>query len=239
MATGKERLRRPLPEAITDPRGNSFVKNLLVFPGGDRAFTALADGTGLIWDLTPGKNPAERLVKSPGEKEITGWWNDLAVEDAARSYKAIWSFAEVPESAAVAFFRKRLKPAAAADFDKVRQLIENLDSNSFEVREKACKQLENLGQGALPALRQALKNKPSLEVRRRLETLLSQPPNLVTSPELLRRVRAIQVLERIASKDAQLILAELVGGMDFATETMEAKTALERLSRRGGTPGEE
>jgi hypothetical protein len=203
-----------------------------MIPDGRRAFTAMADGTALIWDLRHGTPLLERLANSPTEKEIAAWWNDLASENAGRAYKAIWSLVEVPEGDVLALFRKRLKPVVDADFAKVREHIENLDSNSFEVRDNAFKQLKDLGQGATPALREALKRNPSLEVRRRLEALLSQPANLVTSPEILRRVRAIQVLERIASKDARALLTDLSRGVAAATETIEVKAALERLARR-------
>ena len=98
------------------------------------------------------------------------------------------------------------------------------------------KQLEDLGNAAVPALRKALEKNPSLEVRRRLETLLSRQPSLVSSPETLRCLRAIQVLERIASKEAERFLAELARGMAYAPETLEAKAAQERLSRRAARP---
>jgi WD40 repeat protein len=52
-AIGAERLRRPLPVAGMDSWGNTFVSRLLLSPDGRRAFTTLADGTALVWDLTP------------------------------------------------------------------------------------------------------------------------------------------------------------------------------------------
>jgi hypothetical protein len=92
--------------------------------------------------------------------------------------------------------------------------------------------LEKLGAGIQPAVRQALEGRPTPEVRRRLEALVQTPASVSRSPELLRRLRAIAVLERIASKDARQLLSTLGGGVPHAPESMAAKTALERLSQR-------
>src|SRR3954453_20894885 len=56
LATGKERRRWSLPASVTLPAypwESPRPTRLLLFPDGRRAFTALADGTALIWDLTP------------------------------------------------------------------------------------------------------------------------------------------------------------------------------------------
>jgi WD40 repeat protein len=53
LARGKERRRWPLPEAGIDSWGRTFVYGLILSPDGRRAFTALADGTALVWDLSP------------------------------------------------------------------------------------------------------------------------------------------------------------------------------------------
>jgi WD40 repeat protein len=236
LATGRERRRWALPEAGTNAWGRTFVASLLLSPDGRRAFTVLADGTALVWDLSPATQAVEPLVKAVGEKEFGAWWADLADRDAGRAYAAIWRLGEAPPGEVVAFLRRHLKPATDADFDKVRQLIRGLDSDEFEVREKAYRELEEAGSGAAPALRQALGQDPSPEVRRRLETLLARPPGLAASPESLRRLRAMQVLERAASPEARRLLDELARGVAHAPETQEAKSALARLSRRAAAP---
>jgi WD40 repeat protein len=58
LTTGKERRRYPLPVAMTDAWGQTFVTDLITSPDGRRAITSLADGTALVWDLgasSPGK----------------------------------------------------------------------------------------------------------------------------------------------------------------------------------------
>jgi WD40 repeat protein len=231
LATGKERRRWPLPVAVTDSWGQTFVYRLLLSPDGRRAFTALADGTALVWDLSPALRPAAPLVEGPTGKQIAAWWADLAGEDAGRAYAALWRLGEAP-APAVAFLRRHLKPVTDADLKKARPLIAELDSDSFAAREKAFKQLEGLGSAVVPALRAALEAKPSPEARRRLQLLLARAAPAAHAPEVRRRLRAILVLEQIASNEARVLLTELAAGVPYAAETRAAKASLERLSRR-------
>ncbi|HEV8058649.1 MAG TPA: WD40 repeat domain-containing protein [Gemmataceae bacterium] len=53
FATGRERKRWPLPVQKMDSWGKTFVSGLAVSPDGSRAVTALADGTALVWDISP------------------------------------------------------------------------------------------------------------------------------------------------------------------------------------------
>lgn len=61
--------------------------------------------------------------------------------------------------------------------------------------------------------------------------MLNLPP-IVRSPENLRRIRAIEVLEHIGTADARAVLQSLAKGAAESRSTQEAKTALERLARR-------
>jgi hypothetical protein len=68
--------------------------------------------------------------------------------------------------------RPRVEPSAPVDEARIALLIKNLDSDRFEVREKAARELEKVKDAAAPALRRALAAGPSPEARRRLEALL-------------------------------------------------------------------
>ncbi len=130
----------------------------------------------------------------------------------------------------------RLKPASPPDPKRIQQLIADLDSDNFADREAASGQLENIVGEAEPALKKALEGKPSAEVRRRIEVLLSAP-GIIKSPETLRNIRAIQVLEQIGSKEAKVALEALAKGAPLARETQDAKAALDRLGNRAvGNP---
>jgi hypothetical protein len=222
LATGKETRRWPLP---------GTASGMLLLPDGRRAFTSLADGTALVWDLTPALRPAEPPVADPGPKQLTAWWADLADANPRRAYAAGWRLAAAPEGAVVGFLRQHLKPAVDPHLEKAQGLIKDLESDVDAVRERAKAQLEALGSGATSALRQALEKDAAPEVRGRLEELMALPANRVPSPETVRQVRAIQVLERLGSKEARRLLTELAAGASHAADTQEAKGALERLSR--------
>jgi hypothetical protein len=56
----------------------------------------------------------------------------------------------------------------------VDQWLQDLNSDAFKTRDAAQQALQKLGNDAKPFLRQALKNPPTLEARRRLESLLEK-----------------------------------------------------------------
>jgi hypothetical protein len=68
----------------------------------------------------------------------------------------------------------RLKPDAPADPQRIAKLITDLDSEQFQVREKASQELEKMGEAAEPALLKALAGRPSEEARKRLERLVDK-----------------------------------------------------------------
>jgi hypothetical protein len=231
LATGKERRRWPLPSsAVDDAWGTSIVSNLLTLPDGRRAVTTLFDGTALVWDLSDALDSLEPLAMNPSENDMAAWWADLAGDDARPAYAAVWRLAEARRSA-VGYLSKHLRAIPPPDA-KIRQLIGDLDSESFAVREKAMKALEALGDAPIPALREALQKDPSPEVRRRVEKLLEDRPRHRLAPEAARSLRALHVLELIGSEDARRVLAQIAGGAAYATETREAKGALERLAKQ-------
>jgi WD40 repeat protein len=209
LATGKETWRRPLPVAMSDADGRGFVNSLLLPGDGRRAVTILADGTALVWDLRPALARAAPLATGHDGQALAAWWDDLAAEDAARAYAAVWRMAEVPAEVIVPFLGRQLRSNRRVGEEEVRRLVADLDNDVFAVRESASKQLRELGDDAGPALRRALEAGPSAEAKRRLESLVAQLPRGATSPEKLRRLRAAQVLERVGTKEARGILAEL------------------------------
>jgi HEAT repeat protein len=158
-----------------------------------------------------------------------GLWSDLTGE-APKAYRAIWTLGASLKQA-TPFLSDRLKPTEEVDAKFVQRLLADLDSNQFETREKAGKELAKLGERIAPDLQKALDKNPSEEMRRRLKELLDLPTP-VPSGETLRTLRAIQALERIGTKEACEVLKKLGTGAEAARETREAKEALERLSRK-------
>ncbi|MGH7222361.1 MAG: WD40 repeat domain-containing protein, partial [Gemmataceae bacterium] len=118
------------------------------------------------------------------------------------------------------------------DPQQVRRWIADLDSDTFAVREAAQKELEQRGEIVAPALRQALRDKPSLEARKRMEHLLADMISRVPSGEYLASLRALTVLERIGTPAARRILEKIARRNHLDRRTRAAKAALHRLAAR-------
>jgi hypothetical protein len=114
----------------------------------------------------------------------------------------------------------------------IDRLIADLDADAFKIRERASQELEELEEIAGPALERTLAGKPSPEVRRRLNELLRKLSPPVLSPEHLRTIRAVAVLEDTNTPQARELLRALSESAPAARLTQEAKASLERLAKR-------
>jgi WD40 repeat protein len=230
VSTGKEQGHWQLPwSTAADPREPSVT--LLSCPDRNRTVTLFPDGTCLIWDLARLLKTKERSPPSLDSKQLASLWQDLEGELAAKPYAAIWKMSDNP-AATVPFLRDHLRPVQPADSGRLRQLVRDLDSDQFKVREDATKQLIDAGQGAAWAFKEALNKKPSLESRRRLEDLQRRTYGPIQVPSTLRNLRAIAILEEIGTKEARDLLRREADGTPYVTETTEAAAALERLKWR-------
>jgi HEAT repeat protein len=120
--------------------------------------------------------------------------------------------------------------------EQLTRWIADLDNESFTVRQKAQRSIQSLGEPAIPALQRALADGPPLEVKRRLlDIITTLEPKLGAAPPIqLRQIRAIQVLESLATPEARQVLQNLAKGAD-ASLTREAQAALKRLARRSAS----
>src|SRR5262249_62021977 len=111
------------------------------------------------------------------------------------------------------------------------RLIAQLDDDDFTVRERATTDLEKLGAAAEPALRKALQETNSAEVRLRAQRLLEGLSTGQSSDDWMRTGRALEVLEQLHTPEARAWLQTLAEGDAEARLTQEAKAALARLER--------
>jgi WD40 repeat protein len=197
-------------------------------PDGQTLASGGEDNVVFLWDVTGAKTPA---ATKASDNDLSSWWNDLASEDGKRAGIAIAALLRKPEASA-AFLQEKLRPAEALDEKRLAQLIADLDDAAFETRETASRELVRLGERAEDALRRALTNRPSLEMRRRIEDVLSKLEPGPLPPETLRALRAIEVLEHIGTPTARRCLEALANGAAEARPTRDAQAALHRLTNR-------
>lgn len=158
-------------------------------------------------------------------------WDDLASEDTSRAWKAIWRLAANPGVATTAI-TSRLRPATPLDKDQLVRLRAELEASKFAMRERAETELGQIGPQSEPVLRQWLSERPSPELRQRIERLLDKLPAWVPPPEIIREIRAVHVLEQIDSDDSRALLIRLAAGAAEHSLTQESQSALARLVKR-------
>jgi WD40 repeat protein len=192
------------------------------------------DTSVLVWDLTDSlreRRPGDTLEAG----ELSALWADLAGADGRKAHQAIWRLARNPRQA-VPFLGSRLRPAPPVDHKRIAMLIADLGSEHFAARARASRELASLGELAEPALRSTLADRPSLEVRRRVQQLLQRLDDGTTPPDQLRLLRAVEALEHLDGPEAQDVLAMLARGAPEARLTQEARASLDRRDRRTTKP---
>jgi RNA polymerase sigma factor (sigma-70 family) len=205
------------------------VWSLAFSADGRRVASGSLDTTILVWDAT-GRLSGGRL-SAASAKDREDRWAELVGDDAVRAWHAVRALADEPEQT-VTFLSDRLRPVARLAPDAATKLIRELDDDAFDVRSKARKELERLGPVAETALRQARQKATSIEVQRTLDSLLAglDEQKKCLFGEVLRTVRAAEVLERIGTPAARRLLTTLAGGSPDACLTQEARAALDHLT---------
>src|SRR5262249_13808607 len=225
LSTQKPLIRRKAPGRFIGYYGNSFASSLAITPDGSRAITGHVDSTALVWDFGVPRRDRKKL----SDRELASAWADLAGNDSAKAYAAIWSLADAPADA-VPFLRARVRPAVAPTADASGKTIARLDAAAFADREAAEKELRDLGESAVPALRARLKAGVSAEQKDRIEKVLTAAAVPKVPPgDQLRRLRAVAVLEQAGTLEAREFLRALARGAPEGRRTKEAASARERI----------
>jgi WD40 repeat protein len=217
---------------LCDPGDRDFLGCLAFSPDGKRLAAGRADKALLLWDVRHLILKGEAARANLSAAQMKSLWDDLSGPDAGRAYQAVFRLAGAGKRA-IDFLADRLQPVAKLDKQKVARLIAALDGSPRKAREQATRELKELGELAVPALRKALADKPSLELRLRLTELLErlEQPVLPAGP-VLRGVRAVAVLEQAGGPEAEKLLRRLAEGAAEARLTQDASSALQRLNAR-------
>jgi WD40 repeat protein len=215
--------------------GEGVIKCLALSPDGNSLASASDDTTALIWDIADLNPSLEKITLS--EDELSDHWKNLASDNAETAFHSILRMSQTPGQTA-ALLNGRLQPAPLEGAEKIKGNITKLDSAVFVEREKAMQELLKLGEQAELALAEFLKAPPSLEAQRRAEQILhklqeagKKGPYPVAG-ELLREIRAVELLERIGTPEAADVLGRLSKGSPYALLTREAQASVRRLKDR-------
>jgi WD40 repeat protein len=201
------------------PGHDSRVFRVAASPDGRHVASSGADGLTYVWD------PYSEVAG--GATDLAKLWADLADPQGGKAFAALgWLVARPGE--AVAVIRDRLRPAPAAEPERIRDFIQSLDSDRFAVRERAATELRRLGREIEPVVRARLDAGPSAEARERLTGLLKDMP--APTPDDLREWRAVEALERIGTPAAVELLKKWAGDAKLRIAPA-ARAAAERLGK--------
>jgi WD40 repeat protein len=193
-------------------------------PDGRRLVIAHRDTTISVWDRAGVE--ARRLGAVPAGEE----WTWLSARDARRAYAAVRALVAEPERALAVLGAALAPPDGAV----TNRLLTELGSDDFPVRESAHRTLAGLGVRAEAALLSAVTRSESPEVRLRAAALLKAlgPNEARLMGDRLRGVRAVAVLEAIASPQARALLITWAKTYPNSTLADEAHSALARLTKK-------
>jgi WD40 repeat protein len=204
------------------------VSSAAFFPDGRRCITGGDDGTALIWSLNP-KSAATKAA--PKEMwTVRKLWGDLSGGDAVKAYRAGWALTERTDEA-LPLLKEMMPPVSVEELKKLEQLLADLGSPRFAVRDKAMRALAQHAEETEHFLEHALRSSLTVEQRRRVGQLLERRVQAPLSRARLQEMRAFAVLARISTPRARAVLEALAQGHPHAWRTREARAVLQRLPR--------
>jgi RNA polymerase sigma factor (sigma-70 family) len=192
-------------------------------PDGSRVAVSLADASVVIWDTAPWRARIAEALGREVPADLGPLWDALA-KDSTAGLRAARLLSVAGDKAVTLLAQKvaARKPPADA---QVKQWIADLDSPKFATREKAEKDLRELGPQAEPSLRAELKLGPTPEVKERITKLLADAATAKPTPEQNRELRAVQALEWMDTPASRALLAKWAQGDPSAALTKAAKAA--------------
>jgi hypothetical protein len=175
------------------------------------ATTALKGNALLLWNVATREVTQQGPPRELSAKELATLWTDLADKDYDKS-EAAWHQLAAAGDKAIAFLKEQIRPIAVPplDFKQVEKLLAELDSNRFATREKATRELINLGELAIVPLQRLLEKKSSSgEAQRRAQAILKKMSDPVLTPDRLRALQVLELLEQVRSRKAVALLQEI------------------------------
>jgi WD40 repeat protein len=199
--------------AVLEGHG-SRIESLAFSSAGRRLATASQDHTALVWDLVPHLQKLKPPAPPPDDPMLLRSWHALAYQLPPRPAP--------------------LKPAPLATLEQqavIDRSMGQLGDDDNATALQAAARLEAMSYLAVPALRSALRDAKSPDIRKRIESILAE----IESPEFVppdrhTTARAIRVLESLVTDHARSVLETLAAGAPDAPQTKQAQAALERIA---------
>ncbi len=212
-------------EKIHTFRGHEKAVTSLAFsPDGKTLLSGSEDATLLLWSISPVDSAQTKLTS----RQLDDCWRALREPDAETAATAASRLIGSPQQT-VELFRKRLLPIDLHDPKELPRLIRQLASADQKQSLTAAVDLKAFGKSAAPALFEALAQQDNPEIRRRIEQVLAVAGKYDMPPETLRRIRAIGVLEQIATDEAIAVLQRIADANPPVDAGENAKAAIERI----------
>jgi WD40 repeat protein len=213
---------------VQELRGHQGTVNRVAFsPNGRRLVSASEDGTALVWDLGNVMEKARSERCHLSDETMQTHWDDLGDADATEAYRAVGTLAG-GDKEVVSFLEHRLGKLPTVELRRIAKLVADLDNETFEVRERASEELSLCGKVAQPALRKALGQSPSSELKYRAEQILTTAP----AAEALRGIRSLEVLEQLDLPESRRLLEKLAQSKPPTALALEAQASLKRVDER-------
>jgi WD40 repeat protein len=196
------------------------VESLAFSPNGTMLASGSADTSVVVWKL---------YAPMPGPRPINELWTDF-LGNSRHSYKAMRGLLARPDET-LALVKKSLRPVPGVPAEQIKDRIADLDSSTYAIRTAAMRELESWQEQAQPHLIATLEQNPPLEVRRRIEILLTkyESARLQLSAEEIQTMDTLELLEHLGTPQAREYLEVLAAGGADARLTLAAKAAVKRV----------
>ena len=172
-----------------------------------------------LWTILLGMCAATGMLAAA---DLDKAWRAVEAQDEASQAALVDALKSQPDKA-MAFVREQLIPRL--DEKRVAELIRQLNADSYRDREEATRALVALGPKVRVLAEKALADAASLEVKTRLETVLSRlGEQTLDAGQLARVASACKALESMGSDEALSLLAELEGHLQ-GTASLLARAA--------------
>jgi WD40 domain-containing protein len=204
-----------------------IVHAVALSPDETRLVSGGEDGQILAWDVGAVAPAAAKTMPAAADLETA--WRAMA-GPPREAFHAMTQLKAEP--AFLPFLDVRLEPLFKIS-QRLNELMRELESEKFAVRQKATQELEKLGEFAVPFLEQKLRGNLSLETARRIELVVMhvKPDESGRYSTYLQMWRAIEILELLATDAARSKLQRLVKEFPDARIRDEAQAALQRTRK--------